>query len=356
MKRPSPPLVLLSLILLIWAAPAQAATITIDGSFTDWSGVVGRIDKGGADDQPNPARADITEYRAAANSTTLYLLMAWDDTAFNGGSASTAGITVKSGSGVYYRVYMTADGNPGSVASTSLQINRCSDATCNSQSPICTGSACTGAQSASSTNWIDPFAGRSSPDCTGTNCGSRDTAVELALPWSLIGGAPQAGQYVFLQYNSYPSGPSQAPKDDVPGPGNGGVSCGIVNGSLNCYPSTPTAVDLISFTITPLTDAMRIDWATASEYTSLGFRLYRSTDNQRDHAALITPMLVPATGDGATGASYTWTDSDVTPDVQYSYWLQEVETTGTTTEYGPVSATICSAADGSHVFLPLVVR
>jgi hypothetical protein len=237
------------LALLLGALPVLAQGITIDGNFSDWAGKASLVDPGGADDETTPPRADITEFRADADSNGLYLLKAWDDTKFTGDQESTAGITLRTANNTYYRIYTTAQGNPGTVPLSSLRIKQCTDSTCQTQTDICTGTGCTGAQAGSGTSWTDPFSGRTSPDCNGTNCGTQDTAVELFIPWSLIGGAPGSGQFIFLQFGSYPSGSGQAPEDDT---GLNGIACKNVGGSFQCYRSTPTAVTLRSFAASSL--------------------------------------------------------------------------------------------------------
>lgn len=237
----------LFLIALMQAGPMPAQGITIDGAFTDWAGKAAWVDPQGPDDENSPSRADITEFRADAVSNGLYLLMAWDDTAFSGGQTTTAGITLQMAGSAYYRIYATAQGNPGSVPLSSLDINSCTNATCQNQTDICTGSGCSGAQTGSGTSWTDPFSGRSSPDCNGTNCATQDTAVEIYIPWSLVGGTPGNGQFILLQLGSYPSGPAQAPKDST---GPNGIACRNNGGTFQCYPSTPTVVTLKSFSAT----------------------------------------------------------------------------------------------------------
>jgi len=232
------------LITVVWVVPVLAQGITIDGNFADWAGKASLVDPGGADDETSPPRADITEFRADSDSGGLYLLKAWDDTQFTGGQATTAGITLRTAGNAYYRIYTTAEGNPASVPLSSLDIKSCTDSTCKTQNNVCTGSGCTGANAGSGTSWTDPFSGRASPDCSGTNCGTQDTAVELYIPWALIGGAPGDGQFIFLQFGSYPSEPAQAPKDNT---GSNGIACRNTGGTFQCYPSTPTVVTLQSF-------------------------------------------------------------------------------------------------------------
>ena len=236
-------ILIVSLMALAQVIPVLAQGITIDGNFADWTGKAALVDPGGADDETSPSRADI-EFRADSDSGGLYLLMAWDNTSFTGGQATTAGVTLRTANNSYYRIYATAQGNPGSVSLSGLEIKSCSDSTCSSQTDVCNGSGCSGAQAESGTSWADPFSGRASPNCSGTNCGTQDTAVELYIPWNLIGGAPGDDQSAYLQFGSYPSGPAQAPKDDT---GPNGIACQNSGGTFQCYPSTPTVVLLQSF-------------------------------------------------------------------------------------------------------------
>ncbi len=249
----------LLLALLIPAASGRAAHVTLDGDFTDWTGEACFSDTGLADDEASPRKADITEFCSTAETGSVYLLMGWDDTSFTGGNASTAAVTVRGANGNYYRVYTTASGNPGSAPLASLLINTCgTDSTCASETEVCDNTDasstndCTGAGAGSSTSWTDPFSGRASPDCSGTSCGSQDTAVELLIPWSLVGGEPSDGQTVFLNFASYPSGPGQGEKDVA---GANGITCQNQAGSFVCFPSTPTVITLATFRAGPVRPA-----------------------------------------------------------------------------------------------------
>jgi len=244
---------------LVLTMPVFAAVITIDGNFGDWAGSAGLSDPGGADDEKTPSRADITELRAESDSSGLYLLKAWDDTSFTGGQETTAGVSVRGADNNVYRIYTTAQGNPGTVPLSSLDMKSCTDETCASQTDICTDTGCTGAQAGSGATWTDPFASRPTPDCTGTNCDTLDTAVELFIPWNLIGGVPVSGEStVFIQFGSYPSGPGQAPKDDF---GDFGITC-LDNGeSFDCYPSTPSIVKLERLETSPsMVNSLQPTW------------------------------------------------------------------------------------------------
>lgn len=231
------------------AGQTFAAGITIDGNFTDWAGKDTFKDSGGADDS-NPADTDITEYRADADTNGIYLLMAWDDTSFN--NASFVAVTVRNYDGDYYRIYAAANSGTPPVAASTLYVYSCATSTCATQTLVCNGvsgtGSCTGAALASGTTWTDPFT--HTGNCNGTSCNTLDTAVEIFMPWSILGGAPSGNQLFFLQYASYANAGGGNEKDTVAGAN--GITCRLVNGVYDCYPSDPTAIDLVSFSAQPI--------------------------------------------------------------------------------------------------------
>lgn len=235
------PVWLTGILLILAASTVFAQEVTIDGNFDDWSDKVSAVDAGGPDDEKKPSYADINEFRAHADSKGLYLLKTWDDTAFQ--EKSTAGITLQI-SKFTYRIYSTAQDIPGSVPLSSLIITLCTDATCAEQKEICSDKACSDALAGSGL-WIDPFAAirGPAPDCSGEGCGKYDTAVELYIPWDLVSGIPKSGETIFLNFGSYPSGPAQAPQDDVVY----GIVCQNLKDSWKCFLTKPTAVTLSSF-------------------------------------------------------------------------------------------------------------
>lgn len=239
------------------AGQAFAAGVTIDGSFTDWADKDTFKDWDGADDS-NPEDSDITEYRADADANGIYLLMAWDDTSFN--NTSYVAVTVRNYAGNYFRVYAAANSGTPPVVDSTLYVYSCATETCATQTQVCNNvsgtGACTGAALASGSTWVDPFP-RTTTKCNGTSCNTLDTAVEIFMPWSILGGAPTGNQMFFLQYASYPNAGGSVQKDSVAGAN--GITCRLVDGVYDCYPSTPTAIDLLSFNVGPASSAPR--WA-----------------------------------------------------------------------------------------------
>lgn len=122
------------------------------------------------------------------------------------------------------------------------------------------------------------------------------------------------------------------------------------------YDGAPTAVDLISFTATPVSNTIVVAWQTANELSSLGFNLYRAPESNAIETKL-NATLIPAQSPGSTtGAAYTHIDSTANPGETYRYWLESVDSHGTTTLHNPVSATLAIAQPTVHqIFLPFVV-
>ena len=121
----------------------------------------------------------------------------------------------------------------------------------------------------------------------------------------------------------------------------------------------PTAVDLVSFTVTPRDgSALLLEWVTSAERDSWGFLVHRSTDLTWENAVRVNPRMIESTGDEETGAYYAYADTLVVPGVTYYYWLQELEIDGGTNVYGPISSKINGAdhAGGNAIFIPLVMR
>lgn len=117
--------------------------------------------------------------------------------------------------------------------------------------------------------------------------------------------------------------------------------------------SDPSAVEMLTFTAKPSDAGITITWQTLLEHNTWGFHIVRSTDGTRENGERVTSDIIPAKGSTTTGASYSWTDTNVADDVTYTYWLEEVTLDGNTNKYG---ATASTASSLYETFLPLVVR
>jgi hypothetical protein len=116
-------------------------------------------------------------------------------------------------------------------------------------------------------------------------------------------------------------------------------------------------VSLIDFRATPQPNgSILVRWETAVELNTLSFELFRTkTDSPAPWDG--SPIAIkPATGDGVTGAVYTYDDTDVTPAVTYYYWLQERMIEGSIGgRFGPVRAGDMPPTAGVR-YLPLMLR
>ena len=78
-----------------------------------------------------------------------------------------------------------------------------------------------------------------------------------------------------------------------------------------------------------------VEWETASELNTVGFNLHRSqsSDGQYDH---INDSLIPASPDPLTGGEYSYIDEGVEAGLMYYYKLEEVDSKGNSTYFGPI--------------------
>jgi len=114
----------------------------------------------------------------------------------------------------------------------------------------------------------------------------------------------------------------------------------------------PTAIDLLSFTAQPAADRVTLTWETGTEVDNAGFNLWRSQAADGPYTK-INDALIPAEGDAHSGASYTYTDTDVVKGVTYYYKLEDVDVHGVSTFHGPVSAT---PSPIQQIYLPLLLK
>ncbi len=100
----------------------------------------------------------------------------------------------------------------------------------------------------------------------------------------------------------------------------------------------PTAIKLVSFEAIPSLHKIILTWKTATETDNAGFHLWRAEAGTENYVQ-ITESLIPGEGTDISGASYEYTDADVTAGKSYSYKLEDIDLNGTSTFHGPVTAT-----------------
>ncbi len=101
----------------------------------------------------------------------------------------------------------------------------------------------------------------------------------------------------------------------------------------------PTAARLASFTARAVTGGIRLAWDTAGEVDTLGFHLWRASDEDGERLRLTAGLIASQSPGGTSGGHYEWLDESARAGVTYSYWLEQIEVTGASELYGPVGAT-----------------
>lgn len=146
-----------------------------------------------------------------------------------------------------------------------------------------------------------------------------------------------------------------------------GIERDIVNNQANARTNVdlPTAVVLNELSATPTATSIVIRWVTAAEINTKQFHIARSVTGRWQDRQVITPAIA-ALGSTNSGAEYEFEDFSVIPEVPYTYWLLETETTGIELSYGPVTARVRvdvavepepePEVGGTSVFLPFVIK
>ena len=116
----------------------------------------------------------------------------------------------------------------------------------------------------------------------------------------------------------------------------GATNCGCLFAMVT--ESTPTAVNLISFTAVDTAEGALIQWETASETDNLGFNLYRA-DTEDGERVLLNSSLIPTNMPPGSpiGAAYEYLDTTAAAGQTYFYWLEDMDLAGVSTLHGPVT-------------------
>lgn len=196
---------------------------------------------------------------------------------------------------------------------------------------------------------------------TGT-CGNQNGRIVLRLSQSVAAG--QAGSaWVSVRVNDdFPALPAPATTlltntvqmnyQDSLGNPFGPIFANDVNQVRpTVFSSPPTAITLARLTAVRVDGVALVRWMTTSEHNTFGFNVLRSPTRQRATAQRVTEQTVLGQGRGTNGGSYEWRDPTPVTGQQPLYWLQEVETDGTTHEYGPVQL-----VDEQRLFTPLIMH
>ncbi len=91
-----------------------------------------------------------------------------------------------------------------------------------------------------------------------------------------------------------------------------------------------------------------VDWQTASELNTVGFNLYRSESLDGQYYQ-INVSLIPASPDPLVGGEYSYLDDDVEAGLTYYYKLEELDSKGDRSYFGPIE--IQASSQGWQIIL-----
>lgn len=78
-----------------------------------------------------------------------------------------------------------------------------------------------------------------------------------------------------------------------------------------------------------------VEWTTASELDTVGFNVYRNSLAESD-LIKVNSSLITASSNALIGGYYKFLDSDLIPNVEYSYYLEDIDRHGNATKHGPI--------------------
>lgn len=100
----------------------------------------------------------------------------------------------------------------------------------------------------------------------------------------------------------------------------------------------PTLVTLSSFSATPSSREVVIEWTTEAEIDNVGFNIYRAESRDGEYIQ-INDTLIIGQGTATQGAVYHFNDTEVQNRLIYYYKLEDIDLNGNATMHGPVRAT-----------------
>ncbi|MBN1996348.1 T9SS type A sorting domain-containing protein [candidate division KSB1 bacterium] len=94
-------------------------------------------------------------------------------------------------------------------------------------------------------------------------------------------------------------------------------------------------VELSTFSATPQTGSIRLNWTTASEQNNLGFNIYRSKDEEKFEK--INGELIRGAGTSSDQHNYSFVDNRIQESGVFYYKLEQKDINGFTEWHGPIS-------------------
>ncbi len=173
------------------------------------------------------------------------------------------------------------------------------------------------------------------------NSGTNQVTVSIPSGSACCSGDPKTLFARFRVYKGLTPPPIIAP--------TGLVANGEVEDYQWFFTDHPTSVNLLDFNVTTDLSKVILSWRTANELGAYGFNIYRSAKPEGEPDRINLVMIDSQNPGGIGITDYTYYDPDILPDVTYYYWLEFVDTNGSSW-FGPVQITLGS----NSLFLPTV--
>jgi Secretion system C-terminal sorting domain len=100
------------------------------------------------------------------------------------------------------------------------------------------------------------------------------------------------------------------------------------------------AVTLSSFTATYTNDVAMLQWMTLSETDNAGWNIYRSEEEDINSCMHLNPELIQGSGTTSNHTEYEFNDEYIENEKTYYYWLESIDFSGNSENYGPITVVI----------------
>ena len=126
-------------------------------------------------------------------------------------------------------------------------------------------------------------------------------------------------------------------------------------GTQGCHsePANPTSVVLTNLAASYdlLTNQVNVSWETANQIDMIGFNVLRQAPGEAAPTQLNQGIIEVYNPGSSEGGIFSYTDTQIEFGSQYSYWVEVLETSGLTSQFGPLDVTA-----GFRVYAPMLLR
>lgn len=111
------------------------------------------------------------------------------------------------------------------------------------------------------------------------------------------------------------------------------------------------AVQMSSYSAAYNAEGVTLDWRTQSEVDNAGFNILRKSSTDAGYSKIAsykTDSALKGLGTSTSGRSYSYTDASVASGVSYDYKIQEVSTSGSSKDFGPIAVQAASTVPSRY--------